>query len=307
VRRAILLLAFCQAIWSFGGIVIKWTPLPATTLMPLALITGGLLLTALTPRRKLALPNWRLRAEALGFGLTNGLTNVLMAVAITMAGIGNAAFAYASLPLWLVLVARPIVGDRVPSRAIPALVLGGAGIALLLAAGRGAETGNQVLLGLLLALVAALMGSISALAGRRLVPAVGALPTAAWTMLSGGVLLLPLVDWGSMRLLAWWMVPVLLGWIGVHYVLAPLIYNRTSIVAPAFILAVATFVNPALSPVWGRVFYGERVALLAIVGLALALAANALLMFLLRPRRPPQPQPESARPDATVEAPATVS
>jgi drug/metabolite transporter (DMT)-like permease len=70
----------------------------------------------------------------------------------------------------------------------------------------------------------------------------------------------------------------------VHYVLAPVLYNRSSIVAPAFVMAVATFVNPSLAPVWGRLFYSEAISPLAVAGLALALGANVLLLLLLRSR-----------------------
>lgn len=282
MRRAILTLALCQVIWSFGGVVIRWTPLPVTTLMTLALLMSGGCLALLTPNHRLRLPSWRLRFEAAGFGLANGATNVLSGVAVTMAGVGNASFAFASLPLWMVLVARPLVGDRVPMRATPALAIGGAGIGLLLLSSRGSDSGDRVLLGLLLALAAAIIGSASALAGRRLVPKIGVDATAAWTMLVGGVALLPLVDWPSLSQLAWWMVPVLLTWVGMHYVLAPVLYNRSSIVAPAFVMAVATFVNPALAPVWGAIFYGEQVEPLAVAGLGLALSANVLMLFLLR-------------------------
>ena len=286
MRRAILALAICQVIWSFGGVVIRWNPLPATTLMTLALLTSGLLLCAATPRRRLRLPSWRLRFEALAFGAANGATNGLMAVAITMAGIGNASFAYASLPLWMVVLARPLVGDRVPSRAVPALLLGGLGIGLLLVSGRESESGDQVFLGLILALLAAIAGSVSALAGRRLVSSIGIEAAASWTMLAGGLVIAPFADWSALGALVWWTVPVLLVWVGVHYIVAPLLYNRSSIVAPAFVIAVATFVNPALSPVWGAIFYGERVAPLAVLGLALALGANVLLLVILRSTQP---------------------
>ncbi len=289
MRRAILLLALCQVVWSFGGVVIRWAPLPPSTLMASALLLSGGILALLTPRHRLRLPSWRHRAEAFGFGAANGATNALMAAAITMAGIGNAAFAYASLPLWMVLIARPVLGDRVPARAVPALAIGGAGIGLLLLAGRGSEGGDNVLGGLVLALVAAIAGSVSALAGRRLVPAAGVDATAAWTMLVGGLVLIPFADWGALAGIVWWTVPVLLFWLGAHYILAPVTYNRASAAAPAFVIAVATFVNPALSPVWGAIFYGERVTLLAVAGLALALGANVLLLLTLRSRRIVEP------------------
>lgn len=285
MRRPMLFLALCQVIWSFGGVVINWTPLSATTLMPLVLITAGLFLITLTPRHRLRLPSWRLRAEAVGFGVANGLCNVLSAVAITMAGVGNASFAFASLPLWLVLVARPLVGDRVPPRALPALGIGAAGIALLLLSGRGSESGDRVVLGLVIGILAAMVGSASALAGRRLVPRIGVDATAAWTMLVGGLVLMPLMDLRELQLLAWWMIPVLLVWTLTHFVLAPVLYNRSSVVAPAFVLAIATFVNPSVAPLWGALFYDERVSPLAVAGLVLALGANVLLMLMLRNQR----------------------
>ncbi len=285
MRRAIVLLALCQVVWSFGGVVIRWEPLPPSTLMATALLLSGGFLALLTPRYRLRLPSWRHRAEAFGFGAANGATNALMAAAITIAGIGNASFAYASLPLWMVLLARPLLGDRVPTRAVPALALGGAGIGLLLVAGRGSESGDNVLGGLVLALIAAVAGSVAALAGRRLVPVAGVDATAAWTMLTGGVVLIPFADWSAMGGIVWWTIPVLLAWVGAHYILAPVTYNRASVTAPAFVIAVATFVNPALSPVWGGIFYGERVTPLAVAGLVLALGANALLLVTLRAAR----------------------
>jgi drug/metabolite transporter (DMT)-like permease len=298
VRRAILVLALCQVIWSFGGVVIRWTTLPVTTLIPLALLASGTFLALTTPRRRLRLPSWKLRAEAAGFGLANGVCNVLTGFAITMAGIGNAAFGFASLPLWLVLFARPLVGDRVPLRAVPALGLGGVGIGLLLLSSRGGESGDQVFLGMILAIAAGIVGSISALAGRRLVPAIGVQATATWTMLTGGLMLTPLIDWGAVASVALWTLPVLLAWVGMHFILAPVLYNRMSILAPAFMLAVATFINPSVAPVWGAIFYGESVTLLAVAGLALALSANVLLLVLMRAPRIPSavPVPELSEP-----------
>jgi probable blue pigment (indigoidine) exporter len=281
VRRAILILAFCQIVWSFGGVVIRWSPLSSTTLITLALLSAGAGLALMTPRRRLTLPNRRLRAEAIGFGIANGATNALAGAATVMAGIGNAAFAFASLPFWLVLVARPLVGDRVPVRAVPALVIGASGITLLLLSGRGSDSGDQVFFGIALGVLAAMIGSVSALAGRRLAPHIGAEATAAWTMLTGGLMLAPLADWPSLGELYWWMAPVILVWTGMHFIIAPLLYNRAAVIAPAFVMAVATFVNPAVAPVWGAVFYGERVAPLAIGGLVLALSANILLLFVM--------------------------
>jgi drug/metabolite transporter (DMT)-like permease len=300
VWAAIIILAACQIIWSFSGVVIRWTPIPVSTLIPVSLLISGCVLLCVTPRRRMRLPSWRLRGEAVGFGITNGITNILAGTAITMAGIGNASFAFASLPLWLVIVARPLVGDRVPLRATPALALGGAGITLLLLSSQGSDSGGRVFAGMLLALLAAMTGSVTALAGRRLVPAIGVQATAAWTMLSGGIALAPMIDPGALAAVAPWTMPVLLLWITMHFILTPLLYNRVSIVAPAFVLAAATFVNPAFAPVWGAVFFSERVSLLAIVGLALALTANILLMFLMRtpghkPERQPAPTTEEER------------
>lgn len=291
VWRAIAFLALCQVIWSFSGVVIRWTPVPVTTLMPVSLLVAGAVLFAMTPRRRMRLPSWRLRGEAVGFGIANGITNILAGTAITMAGIGNASFAFASLPLWLVIVARPLVGDRMPLRATPALGLGGVGIVLLLLSSQGSDAGNKVFLGMMVALLAAIIGSVTALAGRRLVPSIGVQATAAWTMLSGGLALAPLIDPGALAAVALWTVPVLLVWIGMHFIFTPLLYNRVSIVAPAFVLAAATFINPSFAPVWGAVFYGESVTLLAVAGLVLALTANVLLMFLMRT---PAPATEAA-------------
>lgn len=283
--RAITFLALCQIIWSFSGVVIRWTTLPVTTLIPVSLIASGVALLCMTPRRRMRLPSWRLRAEAVGFGFANGVTNVLAGTAIMMAGIGNASFAFASLPLWLVIVARPLVGDRVPLRAIPALALGAAGIGLLLLSSRGSDSGSDVLVGMMLALLAAIAGSISALAGRRLVPTIGIQATAAWTMLSGGVALAPMIDPRALMDIAVWTVPALLAWVAMHFIVAPLLYNRMSLVAPAFVLAAATFINPAFAPVWGVVFYDEQVSPVAVAGLALALTANVALMFVMRGSR----------------------
>lgn len=282
MRRAIITLAICQAIWSFGGVVINWAPLSVITLMALTLLTSGIILCVITPRNRIWLPSWRLRGEAFGFGLANGACNVLTGIAITMAGVGNAAFAFATLPLWMVLIARPLVGDRVPLKAAPALAVGGFGIALLLLSGRGSDSGDQVMLGLVFGIASAIIGSASALAGRRLVPSCGIEAVAAWTMLSGGLVLLPFVDWSQLFAMSIWVALVLLLWISAHYILAPLLYNRSSVVAPAFVIAVATFVNPSLAPVWGAIFYSERVAPLALVGLALALGANVMLMLVIR-------------------------
>lgn len=303
MTRAALVLFFCQVIWSLGGVVITLEPLPVVNLMALALLSAGVVVGVAAGRRALSLASWRLRAEATGFGVANGLCNLLSGLAILLAGVGNAAFAIAATPLFIVIIARPLTGDRLPARAVPALLLGALGVGLLLAAGRGADGGQNVMLGLLCGLLAALLAAVSALGGRRLAPRIGVEAAVAWTLFIGGLSLLPFVEWRAFLDIAPLMLPLVAIWITGHFVIAPVLYTRAARIAPAFVLAAATFVNTALAPVWGALIFGERLLPLALAGVGLALAANVLLMLILRNAARNTAQPEPA-PTTPTTAPA---
>jgi drug/metabolite transporter (DMT)-like permease len=123
-------------------------------------------------------------ASCLAVGTLLMGANAVVSVAEVEVPSSMAALLIASVPLWVVLYRRAL-GDRVSARSVAAVLVGFAGVALLLLPGK--QTGGASVLGLLAVVGAAAMWAGGSVASPRLPLPRDPFVSGAWQMLLGGI------------------------------------------------------------------------------------------------------------------------
>jgi drug/metabolite transporter (DMT)-like permease len=128
-----LALAFLALIWGYSWIATK---VATTDASPLAVALGRSTVGALALLATLALTGRSLRptpfVPTLIFGLlqTTGFS-LTMAIAVSIGGAGKASVLAYTMPLWLTLIAWPVLGERIRRRGWLALGLAAVGLGLV--------------------------------------------------------------------------------------------------------------------------------------------------------------------------------
>ena len=225
---------------------------------------------------------WRRRWLGVGAGLALGADIISWHSSIDLIGAGlatllaNTAVVFVALGAWLLLGERP---RRTTMIAIPVILVG---VALISGVGQSNPFGDNPALGSLLALVAAIFYALFILgfrhaneekapaAGPLLEASIGAMITTAFFGAAGGELSLawewPEHGW----LLALALGPQVIGWLLIGYALPRL---------PAVETATVILIQPAMTLVWGAIFFAERPSLLQIVGAMTVLAGVGVVAW----------------------------
>jgi drug/metabolite transporter (DMT)-like permease len=187
--------------------------------------------------------------------------------------IGLASLLIASVPLLVVLL-RLWSGERLRPRTLPAVVVGFAGVAVLLRPSGGATIG-----GVLLCLLSALMWAVGSVAATRLRMPRDAFAATAWAMLAGGLVMLP---WGiassqglspSLGSILAWAYLVTFG-----SVVGYTAYTWLLAHAPLSTVATYAYVNPVVAILLGVLFRGEHLTWQILIGAAIVVAAVAVVV-----------------------------
>ena len=187
--------------------------------------------------------------------------------------IGLASLLIASVPLLVVLL-RLWSGERLRPRTIPAVVIGFAGVAVLLRPSGGATIG-----GVLLCMLSALMWSVGSVAGARLPMPRDTFAATAWAMLAGGLVLLP---WGIAS--AHGMSPSLGAILSLVYlvtmgsVVGYTAYTWLLVHAPLATVSTYAYVNPVVAILLGVLFRGEHLTWQILIGASIVVAAVAVVV-----------------------------
>ena len=281
--------------------------LPPLTMAGLRYLTAGLLLYPIAVRTGAA----RLRAfdkpgrrQWLGSALVG-----LLLLAVGNGGLsigeqtldsGFAAVLVATVPLWMVLFAWPIDGDRPTRKAVGALGIGLVGVAVL----TGGGSGSGHLLGVAVVLGASCAWGLGSVLAHRLELPQRALVAAALEMIAGGSVLLFVAavrgDYGRMH---WSQVPTS-AWLALLYLIGPgsllafTAYGYALSRLPLSTVSTYAYVNPVVAVVLGVAILDEPVTAHQAVGTALVVASVVLTLRRRDPRpalAPPDPTGETAR------------
>ena len=279
-------LATVYAVWGSTYLAMRITDrsMPPLLMSSARFLLAGTLLYAVTARK--ARPSWREWRAALIVGaLLLGIGNAGVAWAETRLNSGLAALIVAVIPLYVAVFDRAVFGRRLSPLAVAGLVVGFAGVALLVRPGGTSHVGVTLIL----------LGTTSAWAAGSLYARGAPLPAnplvaASMQMLCAGVLLgiagSVTGEFGDVRRDAFTAEPllafvylILSGSLAAFSAYAWLIKNvRISVVATY------AFVNPVVAVFLGAVFLSEPITVTTLAAGA-AIVVAVVLIVGARPAR----------------------
>lgn len=278
--RVWVALATVYVIWgsTYLGIELAGETIPPLFAVGTRFVAAGLLMAAFTAWRRGA-HVLRVRPRELGAALLVGAllpgANAILFVAERRVPTGLAALIIGSVPLWIVLL-RAATGDRPPSVALAGVLVGFAGLALLVR-----PSGHAPVWSLLLVVAASVMWAVGSFLSGRLPLPRDAFAATALEMLGGGAILLPIgalathPHFGaiSARSAFGWVYLVTFGSIVGYTAYVWLLDN-----APIGQVSTYAYVNPVVAIALGAAVLHESLTWTIGVGAALVLACVALVV-----------------------------
>ena len=264
-------------------------------------LVGGALLTVLLPLMRSRLPRTRRLwgwAFAIGVGNTT-LTQVGISVGTQRAGAAVAAVLLNTAPFFVALIARFALAERITRLRATGLVIGFAGVLLVVLSDPGTVGhGSQLAIGFVLSLLGAIGWAGGGIGMRILVgrdPDLDIAGITAAQFFAGGVPLIPLVllaggstDWGQPQLIAQLAYLIVGG-----QVLVYLGFNEALSRWPSTRVYAWTFLVPAVAVLIEAV-RGELPGITATIGIAVVIIGVAIVNH---------PRAEAPEPDRTEVSP----
>ncbi len=267
------------AVYIIWGSTYLFIAIAVETIPPLAgvstrFIAAGLILSAIVLHRGGTMRvTPRELASCVLIGCLLPGANAVLFFAEQQVPIGLASLLIASVPLFVVLL-RLWGGERLRPRTLPAVLVGFAGVAVLLRPSGGATIG-----GVLLCLLSALMWSVGSVVAARVRMPGDAFAATAWEMLAGGLVMLP---WGIAD--AHGMSPSLgsiLSWlylVTVGSVIGYTAYTWLLVHAPLTTVSTYAYVNPVVAILLGVLFRNEHLTVQILIGAAIIVGAVAVVV-----------------------------
>ena len=270
-------------------------------------VAGAVMLAVLSARRSIRPTRAQLLSALLVGALLPG-ANAVVSVAEQEVPSGLTALLIASVPLWVILLRRA-AGEPASRASVGAVLVGFAGVALLLRPGE--QSGDATLLGLAACVAAAVMWASGSFASPRLQLPRDGLVSTGWQMLLGGVVIVvaglvageaPQVDPGAFSLrsvLALSYLIVFGSWVA-FTAYAWLLQN-----APISRVSTYAYVNPVVAIFLGWLILDEVITVVTIVGAAIIVVSVALVVRIESGRRA-TPAPRRAARRASTARSASV-
>jgi drug/metabolite transporter (DMT)-like permease len=243
-------------------------------------VAGAVMVAVLSFRRPVR-PTRAQLLSALLVGILLPGANAVVSVAEQEVPSGLAALLIASVPLWVVLLRRA-AGERVSGAGVGAVLVGFAGVALLIRPGE--QSGDATVLGLAAVVGAALMWASGSFASPRLRLPGDPLVSTGWQMLLGGLVTLAVGlalgeagdvevgEFSTRSILALTYLVVVGSWFA-FTAYAWLLQN-----APIAKVATYAYVNPVVAILLGWLILDEVVTPITIVGAAIIVVSVALVV-----------------------------
>jgi drug/metabolite transporter (DMT)-like permease len=251
-------------------------------------VAGAVMIGVLSLHRSVR-PTRAQLLSALLVGLLLPGANAVVTVAEQEVPSSVAALLIASVPLWVILMRRGS-GERVSRAGIGAVLVGFAGVALLVRPGE--QSGDATVLGLAAVVFAAVMWASGSFASPRLKLPRDPLVSTGWQMLLGGLVIVavglalgeaPEVDpaaFSTRSVLALGYLIVFGSWVA-FTAYAWLLQN-----APISKVSTYAYVNPVVAIVLGFLILDEVVTPITVIGAAIIIVAVALVVRIENARRP---------------------
>ncbi len=290
LRPMVILLVLLLSLgWGFNWPIMKiaLVEFPVWTFRAVSCVAAGLCLLviarlanggALTPDRR----EWPQLMLAALFNVTGW--HMLIGYGVPLVPAGHAAVLAYTMPLWVVVLGTLVFRQPLELTSVLGLVLGSAGIVILVLP--DLESLGAAPLGSGLVLLAALSWAIGTLIQKRLVTRLPTLALTGWQLVLGSVpmlLLMPFVDRlhaPNVSALAWASaIYVTL----VALVICYFLWFKIVSLLSASKASIATFLTPAVGIVSGALLLGEPFGIREM--LALAFIAAAIFLVLTPPAR----------------------
>ena len=243
-------------------------------------VAGAVMVGVLALRRSVRPTRAQLLSALLVGALLPG-ANAVVSVAEQEVPSSIAALLIGSVPLWVILLRRAS-GDSVPRASVGAVLMGFAGVALLLRPGE--QSGDATFIGLLACVIAAAMWASGSFASPRLQLPRDPLVSTGWQMLMGGLVILvagfvsgeagdvDFATFSTRSVLALTYLVAIGSWVA-FTAYAWLLQN-----APISRVATYAYVNPAVAIVLGWLILDEVITPITLVGAAIIVASVALVV-----------------------------
>jgi drug/metabolite transporter (DMT)-like permease len=250
-------------------------------------VAGAAMVAVLSVRRRVR-PTRAELLSALVVGILLPGANAVISVAEQEVPSALAALLVASIPLWVILLRRA-AGEPVPAAGFWAVLVGFAGVALLLRPGE--QSGDATVLGLAACVGAAAMWATGSFASPRLQLPRDPLVSTGWQMLLGGLVCVaaglvlgeaPEVDFAAFStrsVVALAYLVVFGSWVA-FTAYAWLLQN-----APISKVSTYAYVNPVVAIVLGWLILDEVITPVTLVGAAIIVVSVALVVR-IENRRP---------------------
>jgi drug/metabolite transporter (DMT)-like permease len=250
-------------------------------------VAGAAMVAVLSVRRRVR-PTRAELLSALAVGILLPGANAVISVAEQEVPSALAALLVASIPLWVILLRRA-AGEPVPAAGFWAVLVGFAGVALLLRPGE--QSGDATVLGLAACVGAAAMWATGSFASPRLQLPRDPLVSTGWQMLLGGLVCVaaglvlgeaPEVDFAAFStrsVVALAYLVVFGSWVA-FTAYAWLLQN-----APISKVSTYAYVNPVVAIVLGWLILDEVITPVTLVGAAIIVVSVALVVR-IENRRP---------------------
>jgi drug/metabolite transporter (DMT)-like permease len=292
-------LAAIYVIWgaTYLGMEIAMESIPPFLMASLRfLVAGAILFAIFRPRERPTLQHWVATAIVGSFLLVGG--NALVAVAQQRIDTGVAALIVATFPLWIATFDFAANGRRLRPIAVVGVIIGFAGIALLIRPG-----GDIDLLGALICLMAPISWTIGSLYARGARLPDNLLLGSGMEMLAGGALLAVVgfasgerLDVSAVSGRSWL---ALAGLVLFGSIVAYSCYVWLLTVAPTELVSTYAYVNPVIAVLLGAVFLNEAItAWILLAGAAIVTS----VVLIVRAQSAPAAEPVVEEDAATLAA-----
>jgi drug/metabolite transporter (DMT)-like permease len=278
-QRLWWLLAALTLAWGFNWTAMKvaLAEVPPWTFRTLCLGLGSAVLFAVLRAggHRLAVPKgkWKRLWVLAFFNIT--FWNVLVAFGMTMIPSGRAAILAYTMPVWAVPLSIWVLGERLTSRKLLGLLLGMAGLALLV----GDVFASR---GTLLVLGAAISWAIGTVLQKRYPMAMPSGAYTAWIMLLGGVPIfagaLLFEDLGALREIGLWPALGVAYNVIVAFAFAHWAWIKIATSVPVSVFSISMLIIPVVGVLSGMLFLGERPSWSEYAALLLILCALATVI-----------------------------
>lgn len=277
-RQGLILLAALSLFWGANWPVMKMvlSEVPPLYFRSCCLLLGGVGMLALARLSgvpiKVPSGQWNRVLWLAVFNISGW--NALVIIGVSLLPSGRAALLGYTMPLWSMLLSVVFLGDRLSGRTVLGLLLGLAGIVVLM--GGSVEGMLQAPLGVLCMILGAWSWAIGVVLFKRIPVAMPTSALTGWMMLAGSLPLLALaIPLETSRLVVPGTGPILgmLYNILVAFMFCYWAWNRIVQMVPVAVSSVSSLSTPLIGVLGGVLFLGEPLGWQEIVASLLILGA----------------------------------